>query len=83
MGTFVSCLLLLLLCVGPATIHSVYLGTADGSVCSKRANPAVPPALMTEISQWAEAGVSMDDVVERLRTRTVPPGYPLFPWMAG
>lgn len=35
---------------------------------------------MGEIFQWTEAGAAEDDVIERLRLRTVPPGFTPYLW---
>lgn len=62
------------------------IGNEDGSIGSKHPNPAVPLSLLTEILEWREGGISMDDIVDRLRPRTVPSGYPyctrLESWLA-
>ena len=36
-----------------------------------------------KIQQWRSKGASEDDIISRLRTRTVPPGYPIHPWKKG
>lgn len=59
------------------------IGNEDGSIGSKHPNPAVPLSLLTEILEWREGGISMDDIVDRLRPRTVPSGYPYCTWKAG
>lgn len=50
---------------------------------AKYHNPAVPTTVLQEIVLWKAMGVSMDDIVDRLRTRTVPSGYALCMWTPG
>ena len=57
-----------------------FSGNADGTISAERKNPAVPITLVSEILSWKEQGASMEDIVDRLRPRTVPPGYPYTTW---
>jgi hypothetical protein len=50
---------------------------------SSEPNPAVGAALLKEILLWKLEGCSNDDVITRLRQRTVPEGYTIHPWIAG
>ena len=50
---------------------------------AERPNPAVSSSLLQEIWNWKQKGVSMTDIVSRLRTRTVPSGYPYHTWKPG
>ena len=59
------------------------VGNEDGNVCSQCTNPAVPEALLMEILELRERGVSVTDVVDRLYPRTVPTRYTYYPWIAG
>lgn len=59
------------------------LGGANGSLTAVIPNPAVEPALLKQINAWIEAGVTMDDVIERLRLQTVPSGYTIHNWTEG
>ena len=61
----------------------IYVGQKDGKILPLRPNAAVPTQLLTEILQWREDGVLEDDIISRLRTRTVPPGYPIHSWKKG
>ena len=47
----------------------------DGRVVARVRNPAVNSDLLREVYQWNEEGATIDDVIERLRLRTVPPKY--------
>ena len=44
---------------------------------------AVPLHVLAEISGRMRAGVSTDDVVNRLHVRTIPSGYIPHPWTPG
>jgi len=39
--------------------------------------------LLTEIMVWKNEGASTDDVITRLRLRTVPSNYPVHNWIEG
>ena len=56
---------------------------ADGSITAECPNPAVPECVLREVLEWKISGVATDDVIDRLRVRTVPPGYPIHPWIHG
>lgn len=53
----------------------------DGTVVASEPNPAVDAALLKEILLWKLEGCSNDDVITRLRQRTVPEGYIIHPWI--
>lgn len=55
----------------------------DGSVTANLPNPAVPVDTLKEILQWRNGGAEEDDIIDRLRTRTVPEGYTPHPWSPG
>ena len=64
----------------------VYYDIAEGEDGILRAavpNPAVGEKLLQEISTWMEEGCTMEDVVLRLRLRTVPNGYEPHNWCEG
>lgn len=67
-----TCLAVLILAVLP-----------DGTVTAKYHNPAVPVSVLDEIFQWINNGALMSDVIDRLRCRTVPPGYETHSWSPG
>ena len=58
-------------------------GLTNGTFMAERPNPAVSSSLLQEIWNWKQKGVSMTDIVSRLRTRTVPNGYPYHTWKPG
>lgn len=53
------------------------LGTDGGAVES---NPAVPNEVLVKIAHLKQDGISMEDIVSRLRSRTVPPGHAYHTW---
>ena len=61
------------------TSSSYLLGVSDGDVVGEEPNPAVPTEVLTEILHLKKE-MSMEDVISRLRSRTVPPGYPYHTW---
>ena len=60
-----------------------YPEKSDGTIVAKESNPAVHDDLLEEIWKWKADGLSEDDVIDRLRCRTVPSGYALSPWVKG
>ena len=60
-----------------------YLGKADGTIVAEKPNPAISSDVIKEIYTWMSQGASFADVVDRLRSRTVPPGYAYTPWKSG
>ena len=57
--------------------------SADGTVTAIHPDPAVPKEMLGEIAGWKRSGLTDDDVIDRLRVRTVPAGYPIHPWSPG
>lgn len=57
--------------------------TSDGTVTAEKPDGAVSEATLLKILGWKEAGASMDDIIDRLRTQTVPTGYAIHPWIPG
>jgi len=55
----------------------------DGTVVAELANEAVPQSVLHDIWNWREQGISKEDILHRLRTRTVPPGYTFHTWKSG
>jgi len=43
----------------------------------------VPQEVICEIAALMKDGISLEDIVSRLRSRTVPNGYPVHPWREG
>lgn len=52
----------------------------NGTLTAMSSNNAVTLDLLTESHKWYSEGANQDDVVERLRLRTVPPGYKIHSW---
>ena len=44
-------------------------------------NPSISSVLLDEMNSWYTQGATVDDVIERLRLRTVPPGYTIHSWV--
>jgi len=55
----------------------------NGNVKAEIPNPAVDVDLLREMLSWKRKGASFDDIVERLRIRTVPSGYVPHNWIEG
>ena len=43
-------------------------------------NPAVPVSTLQDVLKWKREGLGDGDVIDRLRTRTTPDGFPLHKW---
>ena len=56
--------------------------TSDGVLVAEEPNPAVPQEVLKEVWQLKQE-VSLEDIVSRLRARTVPSGYSFHPWKRG
>ena len=56
---------------------------SDGTVKAKKFNPAISMQTITDIHELMKSGLDIADIVDRLRTQTVPPGYPCHPWRSG
>ena len=46
-------------------------------------NPAVPVETLKKVQDLLKGGISIEDIVDRLRTETDPTGYPCHPWRSG
>ena len=55
----------------------------QGILWRKKTHPGVNAELLTEIFEWQEQGLDWKDILNRLRPRTVLPGYTYHPWKAG
>ena len=55
----------------------------NGTIVASEPNPAVSEALLKEVLLWKIEGCTDDDVIIRLRQRTVPAGYKFHSWIAG
>jgi len=59
------------------------IGDKNENIKAQVPNPAVDISLLREILSWTREGASCDDVIERLRVRTVPSGYTYHNWIDG
>lgn len=55
----------------------------NGTVTTKSDDHIVPQSVLRDISRWKTEGISMSDIVDRLRPRTVPSGYKFHTWTPG
>lgn len=55
----------------------------DGSLVAECDNPAVPMSYLHDIWMWMGEGATMEQVIDRLRPCTVPPGYTCNTWTPG
>ena len=56
---------------------------ADGTLTPVKSNPAVPVEMLKKVQDLLKSGINIKDIVDRLRTETVPKGYPCHPWRSG
>ena len=61
----------------------LHVGGKDGIIEAEVINRAVPTSVLKEILMWKEEGCTIEDVVTRLRNRTVPSGYGYHTWSEG
>ena len=59
------------------------LANPDGSITALVKNDAVEPSLLKEILYWKVEHCTDQDVIARLRQRTVPAGYKYTTWQPG
>lgn len=55
----------------------------NGHLKARKENCAVPQHLLLEILMWKYEGANDEDVIVRLRERTVPSGYKYHTWQPG
>ena len=65
------------------TQNAIYFLGENGAVTALLPNHAVSCELLTDLRKWNLEGATLDDAIERLRLRTVPPGYTIHTWMEG
>ena len=58
----------------------MYFIVDNGKIVAVEFNPAVSDDLINEIFNWRRHGIVQSDIINRLRARTVPAGYPIHPW---
>lgn len=61
----------------------LHVGGKDGIIEAEVINRAVPTSILKEILMWKGEGCTIEDVVTRLRIRTVPSGYGYHTWSEG
>ena len=61
----------------------LHVGGKDGIIEAEVVNRAVPTSVLKEILTWKGEGCTIEDVVTRLRNRTVPNGYGYHTWSEG
>ncbi len=61
----------------------MFIGKPNGTVYSLAPVPHVSKSLLNEIASWKAEECSNDDVVTRLRLKTVPSGYTPKAWIDG
>lgn len=59
------------------------VGMPGGTIVAQKHNPAVPADVLRNIYDWMEQGATFEDVIDRLRPRTVPSGYTYSNWKSG
>ena len=64
-------------------LYVICTGSPDGTISSMRPVPHVSSFLLEQILTWRAEGCSDEDVVTRLRLRTVPVGYTPKAWIDG
>ena len=55
----------------------------DGSVTAELPNDAISETTLRMILDWKMTGATMDEIIDRLRSQTVPRGYPIHEWTPG
>ena len=55
----------------------------DGSVTAEQPNDAISEETLQMILDWKRSGLEMNNIIDRLRSKTIPPGYPIHPWCPG
>ena len=60
--------------------HNNVIGSGDGVVKALRSNPALTSEQLEEILVWKDEGCTMNDIVTRLRQRTVPKDFNPHTW---
>ena len=63
--------------------HSYTHVDVHSSIFADVPNPAVSSSLLWEVHEWKENGISEQDILSRLRCRTVPPGHVYTTWKPG
>ena len=56
---------------------------ASGVVSAEQQESPLPVDILEEVMELKMKGVSLEDIISRLRPRTVPNGYPFHTWKQG
>ena len=62
---------------------NIFIGLPSGAIVAAQPTDFVNVALLKEIEAWKMEGCSDNDIVQRLRIRTVPRGYSPTSWIPG
>ena len=60
-----------------------YLELVNSNLVAEKPNPAVSSSVLDEIWKWKKENASTEDLVQRLRLRTVPIGCQYHNWKSG
>ena len=60
-----------------------FLELPDGNLVAECHSTPVPISVLQEIYSWKVNGLTMDDIVQRLRVKTVPNGQVFHSWRPG
>jgi len=55
----------------------------NGTITTKSDDHIVPQSVLSDINIWITEGISMKDIIDRLRPRTVLSGYEFHTWTPG
>ena len=55
----------------------------NGDITAEIPSEAVSKNLLSEIEKWIKEGAKYEDIICRLRPKTVPPGYSYYAWISG
>lgn len=62
---------------------NLFIVNSNGTVTAILPNPAMCTEVLTEVLEWKSAGLKDIDIINNLRSRTVPPGYQYQTWKQG
>ena len=63
--------------------YALCVGLSNGSLTAQKPSDIVSMQLLKEIEYWKKEGASDEDVICRLRPKTVPPGQKYSTWIKG
>lgn len=56
---------------------------SDRTYSAENSESPLPCDILQEVFQWKKSGLSIEDIISRLRPRTVPAGYSFHKWKSG